>query len=89
MQQSRNMKVRLARDKMEAVKLPETINKREDVRKFDISKLNEALVSGTSIIVAIRKLGAGENQMYAIRKPNGDFTYNRSKVTKVVYGEFL
>ena len=86
MQKRRNMKIQSARDKIEAVELTKTINKKkqEDVRKFNMTKIKEALLSGTSVKTAKRKLGIGKNQMYAIKKPNGELTYNRNEIIKVV-----
>ena len=86
MQKRREMKVRSVRNKIEYVELTKTINKKrkEDVRKFNVQKINEAIVAGTSVKVVKRKLGIGKNQMYAIKKPNNEITYNRNEIIKVV-----
>merc|ERR1712035_15532 len=70
----------------EVVELTKTINKKkqEDVRKFNMTKIKEALLSGTSVKTAKNKLGIRKNQMYAIKKPNGELTYNRNEIIKVV-----
>ena len=86
MQKRRNMKVTTARDNIELAELTKTINKKkkEDVRKFNMQKVNEALISGTSVKTTKRKLGIGKSQMYAIKKHNGEVTYNRNEILKVV-----
>ena len=45
-----------------------------------MQKVNEAIVAGTSVKVAKRKLGIGKKQMYAIKKPNDEITYNRNEI---------
>ena len=52
------MKVSSNRDKIELVELTKTINKkkREDVRKFNTQIINEAVISGTSMKTAKRRL---------------------------------
>lgn len=86
MQRRRNMKAMAVRDKIELVELTKTINKKkkEDVRKFNMEKINEAVVHGTSLKTAKRKLGIGTSQMFAIRKPDGEITHNKKDLVKVV-----
>ena len=86
MQKRRDMKVSSNRDKIELVELTKTINKkkREDVRKFNTQIINEAVISGTSMKAAKRRLGIGRNQMYAIKKPDGEVTHNKNEIIKVV-----
>lgn len=53
-------------------------------------KIDEALSLGTCLKAINRKFGVGKNKIYAIRKPNGELTYNRREIIKVVeefYGE--
>lgn len=76
MEKRRNMKTMTVRDKIELVELRKTINKkkREDVRKFNMEKINEAVVQGTSFKTTERKLRIGRSQMFALRKPDGEIT---------------
>ena len=71
---------------IESVELNKLINKkkREDVRKFNIKTVNEAIIQGTSFKTAKRKLGIGRSQMFAIRKPDGEITHSRKDLIKVV-----
>lgn len=59
--------------------------------KFSVEKKNEAVIQGfyTSVYiisfkVAKRKLGIVRVQIFAVRKPDGEITYNRKDLVKVV-----
>ena len=86
MKRRRNMRTTSIRDKIELAELTKTINKKkkEDVRKFNMQKINEAVILGTSFKTAKRRLGIGKSQMYAVKKPDGEVTYNRNEIIKVV-----
>ncbi|XP_069989446.1 uncharacterized protein [Penaeus vannamei] len=85
-QKRRAMKVSSNRDKIELAELTKTIKKkkREDVRKFNTQIINKAVISGTSMEAAKRRLGIGRYQMYAIKKPDGEVTHNKNEIIKVV-----
>ena len=86
MKKRRNMKVGTVRDNIELVELTKTINKKkkEDVRKFNMQKVNQALISGTSVKTTKKRLGIGKSQMFAIKKPDGEVTYNRNYIVKAI-----
>lgn len=58
MEKHRNMEVSSARDKTEVTELIMTINKikQEEVRRFNMMKMNEALISSTSKKIVKEKL---------------------------------
>lgn len=51
MQNCRNTKILYARDKIQAIAITKIIitKKQDDVRKFNIMKVNEVLISGTRV----------------------------------------
>lgn len=42
-------------------------------------KMNEIVISGTNNIKAKMRLGIGENQINAMKKPDGGVRYNETK----------
>ncbi|XP_069992370.1 uncharacterized protein [Penaeus vannamei] len=86
MQNHRAMKVLSNGYKIELDELTKTINKKkkEDVRKFNTYIINQAVISGTSMKATKRRLGIGRNQMYAIKKPDREVTYNKHEIITVV-----
>ncbi|XP_069984624.1 uncharacterized protein [Penaeus vannamei] len=41
-------------------------------------------MAGTSMKTAKRRLGIGRNQMYAIKKPDGEVRYNKNAIIRIV-----
>ncbi|XP_069990643.1 uncharacterized protein [Penaeus vannamei] len=82
----RVMKVSSNRDTIELAELTKTIikKKKKDVRKFSTQILNETVISGTSMKTAKRRLGIGRNERYAIRKPDGEVTYDKNEIIREV-----
>ena len=81
----RNMKIRTDRDKIEAAELSKIINKKktEDIRKFNMTKIEETLRNGRSMKATKRMLGIGKSQMFSLRNSNGEVTNNRDEIIKV------
>lgn len=52
---------------------------KDDARKVNMLEVKKALISSTSVKAVKRK-----SQVYAIRKPNSEPTYNRDKTIKVI-----
>ncbi|WP_435336474.1 hypothetical protein, partial [Klebsiella pneumoniae] len=62
-----------------------TINrkKNEDIRKFNMTKIEETLRNGGSMKGTKRMLAIGKNQMFSLRNSNGEIINNREEIIKV------
>ena len=81
----RNMVVRTDRDKIEAAELSKTINKKknQDIRNFNMSKIEETLRNGGSMKNTKRRLDIGRSQMVSLRNANGEVINNRDEIIKI------
>ena len=81
----RNMTIRTARDQIEAAELSKTISKKknEDIRKFNMTNIEETLRSGGSMKATKRMLAIGKNQMFSLRNSKGEIVNNRDEIINV------
>ena len=82
------MVVQLIRNKIEAVELSKTINKKKinDIRKY-MKIIEKTLNKGTSMETTRRTFDIGKKQLFALEDEQVQITNNRDEVIKVP-GEF-
>ena len=90
-QQRKDMRIKTTRDKVELAELSKTINKRkiQDIRKFNVAKVEEALRKGSSTKLARRRLGIGKHQLFVLKDSNGVPTNNRDEIVKIAEDFYL
>ena len=79
------LKMKSRRDEIELAELSKTINKEitQDIRKYNQSKIEDALKNGGSTKLIRRKLGTGRQQVFALKDSNGNIVSNRDGIIKV------
>lgn len=72
------MKAMTVKNEIELIDFTKTINKnkKENVHKFSMEKINEAVIQDISFKTVKRKLAIGEGQMIAIKKSDGEITHS-------------
>ena len=72
------MTIRTARDKIEAAEISKTINKRKtnDVRKYNMEKIEESLKQGTSMKKTKRALDIGSQELFALKDERDEIINN-------------